>query len=161
MMNKEIEQFIRENTNLINQNTKEGWEEIYQKLPSDITGKFTETMLECGIDPAKILGHVPRYYLCESNISNYKIPDIVKEIGSNAFSYCTSLENIVIPNGVTNIDNYAFAYCYSLTSVMFGENSQLTSIGDSAFCLCASFISIEIPNSVTRIGEYAFSSCDS
>ena len=87
-----------------------------------------------------------------------------------AFQNCTSLESIEIPNSVTSIGNNshtcngdegAFYNCSSLTSVIFEENSQLTTIGYSAFVNCSSLTSIEIPNSVTDIGWSAFKGCSS
>ena len=49
MMNNEIQDFIEENINLINQNTKESWKEIYEnaclKNKEHLKGKFTEVLL--------------------------------------------------------------------------------------------------------------------
>jgi hypothetical protein len=39
----------------------------------------------------------------------------VKDIGSSAFSRCTSLTSVVIPDSVTTIDSEAFYGCNSLT----------------------------------------------
>ena len=78
----------------------------------------------------------------------------VTEIGSNAFSFCTSLESITIPNSVTSIGNNAFDGCSSLTSITIPEG--VTSIGDQAFSNCSSLTDITIPDSVTSIGDYAF-----
>ena len=58
----------------------------------------------------------------------------VKEIGSCAFQYCTTLTSVTIPDSVTSIGYDAFHYCANLTSV-------------------------EIPNSVRSIGNYAFQNC--
>ena len=51
-------------------------------------------------------------------------------IGSSAFSGCSSLSSITIPNSVTSIDSYAFDGC-RLDSLTIG--SGLTSIGWNAF----------------------------
>jgi len=47
----------------------------------------------------------------------------------------------------------------ALESVIFGENSRLTSIGEFAFYGCESLKSIKVPAGVSSIGESAFSSC--
>ena len=85
------------------------------------------------------------------------ISDSVTYIGSNAFSYCSSLTSVTIGNSVTWIGERAFSDCSSLTSVTIGNS--VTWIGERAFSDCSSLTSITIPNSVTSIGNYAFSSC--
>ena len=85
------------------------------------------------------------------------IPNSVTDIGSSAFSGCTSLTSIVIGNGVTTIGKSAFSMCTSLTSITIPNS--VTSIGNSAFGRCTSLTSIVIPNSVTNIGDHAFSGC--
>ena len=47
----------------------------------------------------------------------------------------------------------------TLTSVIFEENSNVTSIGENAFSFCTNLSSINIPNSVTSIGEATFYFC--
>ena len=88
------------------------------------------------------------------------IPNGVKQIGSYAFFDCGRLTSLTIPDSVTDIGDSAFYYCDGLASVIFGENSQLTSIGVWAFRNCDSLAQIEIPDSVTSIGEGAFKECD-
>ena len=68
-MNNELKQFILENKDLINQNTKESWEEIYKKFPPK---NFTSTLIYTGIDPAEVLGYVPESYLKDCEIEKYK-----------------------------------------------------------------------------------------
>ena len=92
---------------------------------------------------------------CQSTI----IPSSVTSIGSDAFSFCTSLTSIEIPSSVTSIGDYAFRSCTSLTSIEIP--SSVTSIGNGAFYHCTSLTSIEIPSSVTRIYDYAFEGCTS
>lgn len=85
--------------------------------------------------------------------------DVVKRIGSLAFSECTSLTSITIPDSVTSIGSFAFDGCKGLTTITIPDS--VTSIGESAFYRCASLTSITIPNSVEEIGDGAFSSCKS
>ena len=136
-MTDELKTFINDNIELINQNTKESWEKIYRKLHWKITGEFTQTILDAGInDPAKIIGYLPGSYLYGSKIKNYRVPD-----------------------SVIRITNYSLAYCSNLTSVVIPDS--VTSIGDSAFEGCNSLTNIEIPAGVTNIGQEAFRDCKS
>ncbi len=83
-------------------------------------------------------------------------------IGGNYYSitgYCGSDSVIYIPNFYNNlpvliIDNGAFEYL-DIASIIFEDNSQLTTISDDAF-YSSSLTDITIPASVTKIGKYAF-----
>ena len=89
-----------------------------------------------------------------SSVTKVQIPSSTVTIGSNAFS-STGITAITIPASVTEIGAYAFAYCYSLESVVFEDNSQLSSIKSSTFTNTA-LKSVTIPKSVTSIEDYAF-----
>ncbi len=91
--------------------------------------------------------------------NNYKIPDGVTEIGSIAFSRCSSLTSVTIPNSVTSIGSGAFNGCTSLTRVTIPKS--VTKIGWNVFSDCTSLTSITIPNSVISIDWYAFRGCTS
>jgi hypothetical protein len=67
------------------------------------------------------------------------------------------LTSVALPNSITNIGSRAFTYCTSLTSATIGDG--VTSIGDQAFQYCTNLISITIPYGVTNIGFGAFSIC--
>ena len=84
-----------------------------------------------------------------------------KKISDFAFAGMNNLTSIIIPNSVTSIGCNAFSECGNLTSVMFEENSQLTSIDSEAFRSCENLKNITIPNSVTKIGSYIFMDCSS
>ena len=83
----------------------------------------------------------------------------VKEIGNEAFFWCTGLTPVTIPNSVTSIGNAAFAKCSGLTSITIPNS--VTNIGGAAFCGCSSLTSVTLPNSVTSIGDRAFCGCSS
>ena len=91
-----------------------------------------------------------------SKLKSIEIPNGVTEIGSGAFSGCSSLTNIDIPNGVTEIGYGAFRGCSSLTSIDIPNG--VTVIEESAFYGCSSLTNIDIPNSVTEIGFGSFDS---
>ena len=64
---------------------------------------------------------------CSINVVSCSIPErideiIVKEIGENAFSECTSLTEIEIPESVTNISDSAFAGCVELKTIKYNGN---------------------------------------
>ena len=136
-MTAELQKFINENIDLIDKNTKESWEQIYEKLPILITGEFTKTVLDSGINnPSIIMGYIPNNYLRKSNITSYKIPSNIISIGDYAFFQCSNLTNITIPDSVTSIGSWAFYRCDSLKSVEISDN--VTSIDGYAFSYCKS-----------------------
>ena len=109
------------------------------------------------------------------------IPDGVREIGTDAFCYCSNLKSVVIPDSVVQIEYGAFYECSNLISInipstiklideyVFTGCSKLKSIviPDSvieirfaAFNCCSKLTDITIPDSVTNIDGNAFSSCN-
>ena len=70
------------------------------------------------------------------NEADVIIPNIVTEIGNEAFKGCTEIESVKIPSGVTKIGERAFSGCSNLTNV-------------------------EIPSTVSVIDRWAFETCTS
>ncbi len=89
--------------------------------------------------------------------ASFVIPGSVKEIGSKAFSGCTSLTSVTIPKGVTKIERDAFSGCTSLISVTIPEG--VTEIGYKAFSDCTGLTSVNIPESVINIEGTPFANC--
>ena len=85
------------------------------------------------------------------------LPQSVKTIGENAFSYCISLTSATIPDGVTQIGRYAFRECKNLTSATIPDG--VTKIEYGTFSGCGSLTTVTIPESVTKIRQYAFLGC--
>lgn len=81
----------------------------------------------------------------------------LKNIESEAFRNCKSLESLNIPNSVSTIGDYAFTNCIALTNAKLPEN--LETIGTAAFAQCYILTNIDIPSSVSSIGQYAFEAC--
>lgn len=187
-MTDNLKDFILENTDLINQNTKEAWEEIYDMLVNVeslryITGEFTKVILDANInDPAEIMGYIPKMYFCGYHgNANYKIPESiksieeyaflgydyfrileipsnVKKIGRSAFCECCFLTTLTISDSVEIIEPYAFGDCYNLTRVTIGNN--LKTIGEGAFYKCPNLKYITINSAfLTFIGENIFENC--
>ena len=86
---------------------------------------------------------------CADENGVYVVPDGIKFIGENAFSYDTKLKEVVIPAGVTGIGADAFKGCTALTKVTLP--STLVSIGGEAFYGCTALEEISIPASVSAI----------
>lgn len=91
-----------------------------------------------------------------TSLYSVSIPNSVTSIGDKAFYECGKLKSVTIPNSVVSIGNEAFYMCKGLTSMSISDN--LYSIGDEAFYGC-SFTSLTIPKTVVSIGEYAFAWC--
>lgn len=156
-MTDKIKDFIEKYIKFIEENE---WEKIYQAAPGDLKndiGKFTEVMLAADIHPEYYLHELPKYFLLESNLKEFKITNNVTSIGSYAFMSCSKLTSVTIGNSVTSIGNWAFWCCSSLTSVAIPDS--VTSIGKGAFADCSSLTNVTIPDSVTYIDSPAFQNC--
>lgn len=185
MMNEKIKNFIEENIDLINQNTAESWEHIYslalKRLKDDI-GYFTEVLLDSDIDPATVLGKVPRGYLRDnknileyniaaniksigieafyrSRIKQLSIPSSVESIHNSAFSGCMSLDNLVIPNTVKKLGNFAFSTCLNLKKVKL--DGVIKNLGTDIFASCMNLIDVDLPSQLTKIPQAMFYNCKS
>ena len=90
--------------------------------------------------------------------ASVEIPNSVKTIGSNAFSWSRGLTDVTIPSNVETISTSAFTATIVLTSCTFQENSNLKTIENYAFAY-AKFTTLDIPSSVTKIGIYCFTEC--
>ena len=107
-------------------------------------------------------GQQPQGSIEESGNVNYYINETTGKYIALAPSTSRDLvTQITIAAGAKEINRYAFSDCWALETVIFEENSQLTSIGEYAFENCSSLTEITIPESVTSIGDYAFYGCSS
>ena len=78
------------------------------------------------------------------------IPDMVTEIGEEAYCCCDELEEVVIPNTVKKIGKDAFRACQNLTNVVIPDS--VIEIGSGAFDECDSLIEIHLPASLRKLG---------
>ena len=100
-----------------------------------------------------------------SGLTSVTIPDSVIEVGSGAFSGCSSLQKFrgnfasedgrcLIVDGVLNSFAPAGLTEYTITD-------SVTTIGYCAFCDCSSLTSVTISDSVRKIKKSAFYGCKS
>lgn len=89
-----------------------------------------------------------------SELETVVLPSSITEIGSNAFSGCSSLKQINIPQGVQSILDYAFTDCTSLTEVTIP--SSVEKLGYYVFSGCTALEKITLPNTLTYIGANLF-----
>lgn len=139
-MNQILMHFIEDNILLIEQDTKESWEAVYDEIPFGQTGNFTKQMLDAGINPLDKLDQIPDDYLRQIRTTEFTVPPHITRIGTSAF-FSTSLEKItlndkleeiytgafertnltelVIPKSVNYIGDYVFSYTYSLKEIHY------------------------------------------
>lgn len=139
-----LKNFIRQNIELINENSKEAWEHIYKLAVTslDNKGQLTEVLLSVGIDPAATLGYIPEYYLNCTDIKQYNVASTVTAINNDAFFHCAKLTRITIPDNVTSIGISAFDSCKNLKYVSLGK--EIKYIDMMAFAKCDKLESINI-----------------
>ena len=101
----------------------------------EFKGKFASTDHRC-----LIIDGVINSFAIGCGATEYTIPDSVTEIGSSAFSDCSSLTRVIIPASVTEVGASAFRNCSSLTSITIPDS--VTEIGSSAFNGCTSLTSV-------------------
>ncbi|MBQ2973679.1 MAG: leucine-rich repeat protein [Clostridia bacterium] len=106
-----------------------------------------------------------------SSCTTVTIPATVKNIGNDAFKYCSSLESIsvhkdnknftVVDGILYNKNKTQLIVCakkIQKTSLTIPDS--VTDISSAAFAYCNNFTNITIPDSVTNIGETAFYACE-
>lgn len=96
------------------------------------------------------------FYYCD--MTEIRIPDIIKVIGNGVFDGCPHLQKIHIPNGVTSIGNYAFNRCL-VENINIPDS--VTTIGEFCFANTSNINKCTIGKSVTSIGANMFHYCNS
>lgn len=94
-----------------------------------------------------------------TNASEVKIPEGVKELVGGLFYRNTNLVKVHIPQSVTAIGMRAFIGCTSLKSIQLP--SELVLLDKEAFYNCTSLKSVVIPKSVEIMGDSVFLGCTS
>jgi hypothetical protein len=94
------------------------------------------------------------------NIKGLTLSSGLTKIGARAFRDCRFTDELTIPATVKNIGNEAFLYCTTLQKVSFEADTELTELPNGAFQSCSSLGSIELPEGLTTIGVSAFAGCN-
>ena len=122
-----------------------------------------------------------QYPMAKANRS-YNVPEGVKYIEDNAFTFCKTLQSVTIPKGVvkvgrnafqncdslmyvnilgsdegTVVENNVFFECRALTTVFFGNGVR--EIEGNAFCGCRNLKTITLPKSLNKVEPSAFWDC--
>ena len=99
---------------------------------------------------------------CRSTLTDFIVPESsqLTEISSGTFYNCAKLSNIDLSpcTNLKSIGSEAFSYCSSLTTI--GLPPSLTTLGTLAF-FSAGLTHIRIPNTIETIGERCFRECGS
>ena len=104
----------------------------------------------------------PYVYLVDAineEITTCEINENCRFIGSSSLARCP-ITSIYIPYSVIAVGDSAFYGCFELKTVIFAENSQVTTIA-GAFYWCKSLTSIIIPANCTELGYQTFYDCES
>ena len=87
-------------------------------------------------------------------LTEVKLPNGLRTIEKNAFSYCPILTSIKIPKSVIVIEQYAFEQCPSLTSI---DLPNVRTIEGNAFHGCSGLTSINLQNvRIIEHGDFSF-----
>jgi hypothetical protein len=83
---------------------------------------------------------------------------ILKEIGNQAFAWCSSLKKFHVPSSVEIIGDRCFCCCNKMTRIIFDNSSNLKRIGERAFA-GTELRFITIPASTEEIDGSVFVGC--
>ena len=154
-MTEGIKKFIEENIDTIEQ---VDFGKLYQDADVIIdVPRLTEAFLEAGIDPLQNLTHIPKNYLCETDIKEFTVPSHITRIGGSAFWSCEILNKVTLPEGLVFIDEDAFAECHNLWQINLP--STLEYIKEDAFAE-TNLHHVVIPDLVKLISRHCFENCE-
>ena len=145
-MNLELS-FIKDNINLINEDTERSWKLFYQRLKSEYRikqeGKVTELLMYARIEPLNCLTEVPENYLKGASIKSYILPDTIERIEPHSFYDCKNLEFVDLQNNniLTSILAYSFSNCTNLKRLKLPKSLNVISM--AAFLDCENIELIE------------------
>lgn len=157
-MDNNIKSFIQQNIGLIDEDTKNSWEQFYKNIDNKNMYEVTYYLLDAGIDPSKKLGYIPSHFLYQNpKIYKYFIPTEVEYIEQDAFFGCINLNYIEFNDNVKVIGDRAFSFCTDLKDINILNVQKL---GLWVFKGCHSLKSVQLKGSHITIGHYCFSECN-
>ncbi|MBQ9266321.1 MAG: leucine-rich repeat domain-containing protein [Bacilli bacterium] len=89
---------------------------------------------------------------------SFAIPNVVTEIGDNAFRRCEQLLSISMNDNVETLNAQNFYGCVNVTSITL--SNAIKDIPAQCFKACKNLRSITLPNRLETIGRYAFDECN-
>ena len=92
------------------------------------------------------------------NLSRVTMPETMERIDDSVFNFCEKLKSIRIPEGVKTLSWDTLQYCRSLEEIDLPNS--LEKIEFNAITECSSLKKIDIPEGVEEIGGKQFSECD-
>ena len=124
---------------------------IYKETLFGYDGSEETVIIPEGITVISSGAFVLEYFSSRKGIRKIVVPDTVKRIDSNAFSYLEELQEINIPDSVEEFGSELFKRCKSLAD----ENGYII-INDRLFGYEGSDVKLVIPDGVTSIEKGAF-----
>ena len=147
-ISKTIKDFLlQESTEeLLEDNDFEGlYDELSNVVVSEnypeLVSQMTQILYAAGMDPLQYLNDIPAFFLTQSDIESFDVPNHIQTIDEYAFSDCLKLTNVEIGKGVTDIHEYAFAGCMRLESIKIPSSVDI--IEDTVFEGCISLKEIK------------------
>ena len=120
MISTIVEQFIKDNINLIDGNK---FQQLYNLATRDwqfphnvFVRELTETLINAEIPFLEYMSFIPSSFLWESSIEEIELPNNILNIDKDAF-YGSALTQITIPENCISIGQDAFAMCKKLNKL--------------------------------------------
>lgn len=137
---------------------KKDWHTLYRNVrfeDSYFTGKLTEALWSADIHPEEDLTKLPDEFLGYSTITEWTIPDNIKQLGKYCF-HSSELKKIHIPDSVYDIGDGCF-YASDIEELKLPE--ELDVIPPNMCEGCEELRKVYIPKNLQRISGKAFARC--
>lgn len=120
-----------------------GFEEESMEIPAEINGQ-------------RIVGIADEVFFQLGTLTNLKISEGIRYIGSKTFSECPDLEVVELPESLEKIG----AYCFAETKILnIKIPSSVVEIGEGAFYECKELQSAVLPEQLEEIPANMFCRC--
>ena len=93
------------------------------------------------------------------SLEEISLPSTLRDIGTYAFAYQTSLKKVAFADGLSRINSYTFYGCAGLADVTWP--ATLTQIDEQAFYNCDGLTKLELPEGLVTLNSRAFGDCGS
>ena len=134
-VSEDMKSFLKENSQLINNNEFDEVYELYRKGSFSLRSALTEVFYAAGIDPLPYMKSVPLNFASYvDSTKNVTIPGNIKTVGAFSFTLNINLAEVDIKEGVEIIKAYAFSRCHKLEKIYLP--STLLTIEKGAFGGC-------------------------